>query len=68
MKKIVTTLLMLLCLFTISTAIAAPKTKTSFTSNVTLGAGNSSIGTQVIEGDMLYVTQAVSLKGFQLSK
>ena len=52
---------MLLCLFTISTAIAAPKTKTSFTSNVTLGAGNSSMGTQVIDGDMLYVTKAVSI-------
>ena len=61
MKKFITTLLMFLCLFTISTAIAAPKTKTTFTSNVTLEAGNSVMGTQVIDGDMLYVTEAVSI-------
>ena len=61
MKKIITTLLMLLCILPILPAIAAPKTKTSFTSSVTLIAGNPSIGTQVIDGDMLYVTQAVSI-------
>ncbi len=60
MKKTLTTLIVLLMFLTIPPVLATPKTKTSFTSNVALGAGNSSMGTQVIEGDMLYVTDAVS--------